>query len=439
MFVARTNSTHVCLGLTFAFLAACGGSQGGANTAAGSDGEVSCPAPIGTIARENCADVSADFGALNVEGALKTASSSKGADERIEAIHAAGDLATRLKERRVEVCTQYNACKMSLADHNAEDERITGLMSELIKVWDERKFNESDGPSRLRDQVKAIATKFDGQSSDVGAPVSDSKPTSNRVLGDKLSQVTGAGVSFSSASGAITASATGDGPRDVLRAGTNDLHASGGRYVLRVMGNYAPAAAPLIKAGDDLTVRFKYRAAQPGDVYVALRSLEDPEAAESTSTLTIAKAGAGDQQTTLTAAPGSSGFYVAIGSRNIAIDVDDVEVLRGGSVIASALAESSKEAQVETTCSIGNTKAITGKGSFVCPSGTADAIVVGRPRSHLFITVRSASGEERALLRTMSLEGGRSIDAKIGDDSTFVIGLVGPGSATIQAVEVKKL
>ncbi|HMY20934.1 MAG TPA: hypothetical protein PKA58_31640, partial [Polyangium sp.] len=59
--------------------------------------------------------------------------------------------------------------------------------------------------------------------------------------------------------------------------------------------------------------------------------------------------------------------------------------------------------------------------------------------SHLFITVRSASGEERALLRTMSLEGGRSIDAKIGDDSTFVIGLVGPGSATIQAVEVKKL
>jgi len=39
----------------------------------------------------------------------------------------------------------------------------------------------------------------------------------------------------------------------------------------------------------------------------------------------------------------------------------------------------------------------------------------------------------------MSLEGGRSIDAKIGDDSTFVIGLVGPGSATIQAVEVKKL
>lgn len=426
--------------MTLAFLAACGGSQGGAQTASGSGGEISCPAPIGTIAREDCADVSADFGALNVEGALKTASSSKGADERIEAIHAAGDLATRLKERRVEVCTQYNACKMSLAEHNTEDERLAGLMSALIKVWDERKFNDSDGAARMHQQVKELATKFDGQSGDVGTSVSDSKPTTTRVPGDKLSQVSGAGVSFAPAAGAITATATTEGSRDVLRAGISDLHASGGgRYVLRVIGNYAPAAAPLIKAGDDLTVRFKYRAAQPGDVYVALRSLEDPEATEATSTLTIAKAGAGDQQATLTAAPGSSGFFVAIGSRNIAIDIDDVEVLRGGSVIASALAESAKEAQVETTCAVANTKAITGKGSFVCQSGTTDAIVIGRPRSHLFITVRNAGGEERGLLRTMSLEGGRSIDAKISDGSTFVIGLVGPGSATIQAIEVKKL
>jgi hypothetical protein len=39
----------------------------------------------------------------------------------------------------------------------------------------------------------------------------------------------------------------------------------------------------------------------------------------------------------------------------------------------------------------------------------------------------------------LSLEGGRSIDAKVEVDSSFVIGIVGQGTATIQAVEVKKL
>jgi hypothetical protein len=57
----------------------------------------------------------------------------------------------------------------------------------------------------------------------------------------------------------------------------------------------------------------------------------------------------------------------------------------------------------------------------------------------MFVTVRSGSGDERSILRMMSLEGGRSIDAKVSDDSSLVIGLVGPGSATIQAVQVKKL
>lgn len=426
--------------MTFALLAACGGSQGSPQTAATSgDSEISCPAPIGTIPRENCADISEDFGALSVEGALKIATTSKGSEERVEAIHAAGDLAAKLKERRVELCGQYNACKMSLADHNKEDERLAELMGSLIKLWDERKFLDSDGVGKLHLQVKALAAKLDGQSVDAQGGVSEAAAPSARVPGDKLFQVTGAGVTFSPASGGVTISATTDGPRDVLRASAADLHASSGsRYLLHVTGSYSPATAPLIKPGDDLTVRFKYRSAQAGDVYVALRSLEDPEASESTSTLAI-KSGAGDQQATLTATPASSGFYVALGSRNAAVEFDDVEVVRGGTVVMSALAEAPKEANVETTCALGNTKPITGKGSFVCQSGTADAITIGRPKSHLFVAIRNGTGDDKSILRMLSLDGGRSIDAKLGDDSSLVIGLVGPGTATIQAVEVKKL
>jgi len=427
--------------MTFSLLAACGGPQGGAQSASGTEGEVSCPAPIGTIARENCADVSADFGALNVEGALKTAGTSKGADERIEAIKGAGELATRLKERRVQLCADYNACKMPLAEHNAEDERLAGLMAELIKAWDERNFQDADGPSQLKSRVKALAFKFDGQAADVPVTSSDVKPSSTRVPGDKLSQIAGAGLTFSSAaSGGVTVAATTDGPRDVLKASAADLHASGGnRYLIHITGSYTPASPSLIKPGDDLTVRFKYRAAQTGSGYVALRSLEDPEASESTSTFEVAKPGSGEQQVAVTAVPGSSGFYVGIGSKTLTLELDDIEVVRGGSVIATAQAESAKEANVESTCKVGVGKAISGKGSFSCASGPKDVVTIGRPQSHMFVSVRTGSGEERSILRMMSLEGGRSIDAKISDDSSLVIGLVGPGSAVIQGVQVKKL
>lgn len=241
----RSNFSRVCPWLTVAFLAACGGPQGGAQTAAGSEGEISCPAPIGTIARESCADISEDFGALSVDGALKIATTSKGSEERVEAIHAAGDLAARLKERRVELCAQYNACKMTLAEHNTEDERLAGLMASLIKLWDERKFLDSDGVGVLHQQVKAIAAKLDGQTVDAQGSVADAKPASFRVLGDKLSQISGTGATFSSASGAITVAATTDGPRDVLRAGVTELHASGGsRYLIQISGSYTPATAP---------------------------------------------------------------------------------------------------------------------------------------------------------------------------------------------------
>lgn len=426
--------------MTFFVLAACGGAQGGAQSAAGTEGEVSCPAPIGTIARENCAEISSDFGALNVDGALKTAGSSKGSEERTEAIKAAGELASRLKERRVEVCTNYNACKMALTEHNAEDERLAGLMSELIKAWDERNFQHPDGPNQLKNRVKELAFKFDGQSTDATVGTSEVKPSVLKVSGDKLSQINGAGLKFSAASGSISVEATTEGPRDVLKASARDLQASSGnRYLIHVTGSYTPASSPLIKPGDDLIVKFKYRTAAAGSGYVALRSLEDPEAGESTSSFEIAKAGAGEQQVTVSAAPGSSGFYVGIGSKTTAFDFDDIEIVRAGSVIATAQAESAKEANVESACTSGGSKPIAGKASFICPAGSKDALTIGRPQSHMFITVRTGSGDERSLLRMMSLEGGRSIDAKISDDSSLVIGLVGPGSALIQGVQIKKL
>jgi hypothetical protein len=372
---------------------------------------------------------------------LKLASSSKGAEERIEAIRAAGELGTKLKERRVDLCGQYNSCKMTLAEHNAEDERLAALMASLIKFWDERKFLDADGAQQLRDRVANLSVQLDGKPVDGQPENVDQKPTSVRVLGDKLVKIEGAGLTFSAASGAITISASGDGKRDALSAGLSELQAkSGSRYLVQVTGSYTPSTPALIKPGDEITVRLKYRATTSGEVIVALRSLEDPDASESISTLAIAKAGAGEQQATFTAVPSASGFYVGIGIRgDAAIDLDDVELLRAGSVLASALAEVANESQIETTCSLQKTKPISGKASFACQPGAADLITIGRPRGHLFITARSSSADEKSILRTLSLDGGRSIDVTFTETTQVVIGLIGPGSATIQAVEVKKL
>ncbi len=43
------------------------------------------------------------------------------------------------------------------------------------------------------------------------------------------------------------------------------------------------------------------------------------------------------------------------------------------------------------------------------------------------------------MLRTLSLEGGRSVDATVSEGAELVVGLVGPGSATIRAVEMTEL
>ena len=52
------------------------------------------------------------------------------------------------------------------------------------------------------------------------------------------------------------------------------------------------------------------------------------------------------------------------------------------------------------------------------------------------ITLRDAAGE-RASVRTLSLEGGRSVDGLLQDDGAqIIVTLVGAGTATIEKVEI---
>jgi hypothetical protein len=436
--------SNLALGLfvpALALLPACGG--GGAATppasptssvvAAGGE-KLECPAPIGSVPREDCTAVADDFGALSVAESLKLSGSGRDADARIEAIRSAAALANVLKEQRVSLCELYDKCKVTTEEHAAKDKVLSGSMRSLIDLWNKRRFSGTDGVVRFREGVRAIEQRVSGGAS------TEPGPPKSLTAAQALAQVEGAGLSFKVDGAAIVVTAQGAGSRVALRTKPEALPlTSGHHYRIKVSGSYAPTTAPLITPGEELTVRLKFRAEQAGDVYAALRSLEDPEAAESTTTWHVAAGEKGAREATLTADPASSGFYVGVGMTGSGgIDLDDVEIVRGGKVVSAARAEADAEAGVKSDCMVIGVGALAGQKSWRCKAGPGDRVVLGQPESHLYLTLRGPLGD-RAVLRTLSLEGGRSVDATVSEDAELIVGLVGPGTATIRAVETTEL
>lgn len=134
---------NVSLGLlvpALALLSACGGSVEAPPSAptssvlAAGGEKLECPAPIGSVPREDCTAVADDFGALSVAGSLKLAGSGRDADARIEAIRSAAALANMLKEQRVSLCELHDECKVTSDDHAAKDKLLAGTMRALIDL-----------------------------------------------------------------------------------------------------------------------------------------------------------------------------------------------------------------------------------------------------------------------------------------------------------------
>ena len=400
---------------------------------------MTCPAPIGVVPKEDCNEIAEDFGALDVNGALPLASQGKGAEPRIAAIRAVGALAASIKEQRVKLCEQTQKCKVPAAEHEEQDKRLTGAMRSLIDLWNKRRFSGTDEVIRFREAVRAIEVRVNG-SADGAAPAVAAKPPRTFKGEEALARIEDAGVAFRAAGSAVTVSATAAGNRDALRTKGDVVTLVGGhRYRIKVVGQYTPATAPLIQPGDELTARFKYRAAQTADLSVALRSLEDPEASEGAESIHAAAGEKGARDLKLTADPQQTGFFLGFTVKGAPVELDDVELLRGGKVILAARGEGAEDAGVKSECTASKDKPIAGKGSLRCTPGLGDRLTLGKPEGYLTITLRDSAGE-RSTLRTLSLAGGRSIDAALREDGgEVVISLVGAGSATIDQIEVTDL
>jgi hypothetical protein len=433
--------------LAAAVAASCGSSQSPEGRAPG--GPLTCPAPIGVVERESCKDIAKEYDVLSVEGALKHAGSGPDADRRTAAIQAAGSLAALLKEKRVALCEEHNACKVAPRDLEARDKAISDAMSALVKLWDGRKFTDPASVERFHEDVLALHKAVDpnastsGTSGGAAGSAGGAQAAASAVVieASKLARIEGAGVAFQDAAGGVTVTVKDDASHDALRVPPELAKlASGKRYLIKLTGTYAPAAAPLLAPGDEVKVRLKYRAPEASELYVALRSIEDPESTEAMTEWKIASGEKGTREATLTAPPGSTGVYLGVGLKGAgSIELDDVELLRGGKVIGVAQAESDAEPAVKTSCTPVTARAIAGKRSLRCAGGSGDRLTIGRPASHVFMAVGRAQAGERAALRTLSLEGGRSLDAAVNDNAEIVLGLAGPGTATFRSVELTPL
>jgi hypothetical protein len=436
----RTSLGLVALITLAAVASACGSASATNGGAPAAGDEIRCPSPIGRIRPESCADVAADFGALSVSGALKHAEASPDAERRVAAIRAADTLAQALKTERVRLCEQYNACKVAPKDLAERDRLLADLMSSLIKLWDGRKLTDAATIDRFHQEVLALHRYLDPNVGKLDLPPAPASAPPLRVEGSTLAKIESAGVTVKLEVGGATATVTDDASHDVLRSSAEQARLEAGkRYLIKVTGSYTPAAAPLLSPGDEVIVRLKYRAVEASELYAAVRSIEDPDSTEAIATWKVAAGEKGVKEAPLTAAAGSSGPYVGVGvAGGGAVEIDDVELVRGGKVIASARAEAATEPHVKTSCAEVTTKAIAGKRSLRCSGGAGDKLTIGRPASHFFVAVRGSSGE-RALLRTLSLEGGRSLDASLTEKAEIVIGLAGPGTASVRAIEITAL
>ncbi len=439
----RMRSTF---GLTALVLtAACGSSQSQEGTpASAQQKEISCPSPIGIIQSEDCESAARDFEAFSVEGALKHTGSDAHKARRDEAIKAVDSLVKALKSERARLCQEYNACKVPQKDHAARDRVLADIMTQLVKLWDSRKFNDPATVDKFYDDVIALHRSLDPNAgtSKAAAPgtVPPKAEPSTIVEGDKLARIDASSLSFGGEAGAAKVTSKDEGARDAFRGPADKIRLEGGkRWLIKLNGSYAPASPSLLSTGDEAVIRLKYKAESAVELYVAMRTVEDPESEETMLKWKAAAGEKGSKETTLTAPPGASGPYIAVGALGSGnVEFDDIEVVKGGSVIAAARAETAGEAFVKSNCTEKTKGALSGKKSFQCGAGPGDRLTLGMPTGHLFVSIRSPAGE-RASLKTVSLEGGRSLDANLAEGAELIIGLFGPGTATIRSVEIRSL
>ena len=290
---------------------------------------------------------------------------------------------------------------MALSEHDAEDQALTAAMHGLIDLWNKRRFSSLGDVASFRAAVRALDVRVNGAAD--AAPPPPPPPRSLKAEG-VLTRMRIRGSAFRAEAGAVTVTSSTDGKRDALIGKPDALGLARGAPLPRHPRRHVPArvAALSIAPGDELVARLKYKAEGEASLAVSLRSLDDPEGAESTETWRAASGDKAVHEVKLTADPQQSGFYLGLAVKGSPVEIGALELLRGGNVLVAA---KPGEPTTRTDCTLG--KPVVGGAAHPlrCVPGEGDRVTLAQPQGYLIVTVRDASGP-RASLKALSLEGG---------------------------------
>jgi hypothetical protein len=140
---------------TVVVAAACGGGAPGANSGNGYQ-EYECPAPVGKIVREECSRSALRYEGATFQGSVGIHGVGASASYKDEAIRQADALVSMLKEQRVQLCNDFNTCKVSVPEYRAEQRRLDDSFVALLALKDRMAQLDAEGATKLLAEIRRI-------------------------------------------------------------------------------------------------------------------------------------------------------------------------------------------------------------------------------------------------------------------------------------------
>lgn len=165
-----------------AAFAACGGAQ---NPNSGYS-RFDCGGEIGTIVREDCSQSAIKYDGKVFEGSLNTPVGGASAKASDVAVRQASELVQVLNQQASRLCSDFNGCRLTLAEYNAERRRLddsyvalTALRGQMAQLDAEQATKLLAALSKIRSDT--VAKSSSGCPEPIEIPFTKDSPNAPRL------------------------------------------------------------------------------------------------------------------------------------------------------------------------------------------------------------------------------------------------------------------
>lgn len=113
--------------------------------------EYQCPAPIGQIVREDCAQLAQRYDSM-----ISGAGSAGASGDKAQAQREADEVLATLKEQRVSLCHDFNTCKLTVDQYRTDKQRVESSFTAAVALKGQIDRLDAGGLASLLDQLRNI-------------------------------------------------------------------------------------------------------------------------------------------------------------------------------------------------------------------------------------------------------------------------------------------